>query len=80
MRPRFNEGDHIFVDPEAQPENGSYVVARLEDENQATFKQLILDGNKKHLKALNPDWPTKFIEINGNCTIVGKIIYKGEKF
>ena len=80
MLPRFNQGDHLFVDPEAQTENGSFVVARLEDENQATFKQLIIDGNKKYLKALNPDWPTKFIEINGNCTIVGKIVYQGMRF
>lgn len=80
MAPRFNEGEHIYVDPEAQPENGSFVVARLEDENQATFKQLIIDGNKKYLKALNPDWPNKFIEINGNCTIIGKVIYFGMKF
>jgi len=80
MEPRFNQGDHIFIDPEAQAENGSYVVARLDDENQATFKQLILDGDKKYLKALNPDWPEKFIEINGNCTIIGKVIYQGLQY
>ncbi|MFB2761568.1 LexA family protein [Shewanella xiamenensis] len=78
MLPRFEEGDLIYVDPEAQVENGSYVVARLDDENQATFKQLIIDGNKKYLKALNPDWPNKFVEINGNCTIVGKVVFTGK--
>lgn len=78
MLPRFEEGDLIYVDPDAQVENGSYVVARLDDENQATFKQLIIDGNKKYLKALNPDWPNKFVEINGNCTIVGKVVFTGK--
>lgn len=78
MLPRFEEGDLIYVDPEVQVENGSYVVARLDDENQATFKQLIIDGNKKYLKALNPDWPNKFVEINGNCTIVGKVVFTGK--
>lgn len=78
MEPKFSEGDLIFVDPEAICNDGSYVVARLEDENQATFKQLIIDGNKKYLKALNPDWPNKFIEINGNCTIVGKVVFTGK--
>lgn len=78
MLPRFEEGDLIYVDPEAQVENGSYVVARLDDENQATFKQLIIDGNKKYLKALNPDWPNKFVPINGNCTIVGKVVFTGK--
>jgi SOS-response transcriptional repressor LexA len=78
MLPDFKSGDLIYVDPDAQVENGSYVVARLDDENQATFKQLIIDGNKKYLKALNPDWPNKFIAINGNCTIVGKVVFTGK--
>jgi len=78
MLPRFKVGDLLYVDPEAQYINGSFVLARLEDDNQATFKQLIIDGGKKYLKALNPDWPNKFVEINGNCTIVGKVIFTGE--
>lgn len=79
MEPRFNPGDQIFVDPEAQVQNLSLVIAQLDEESKATFKQLIIDGNKKYLKAINPDWPEKFIEIKGNCTIIGKVIYKGEK-
>ncbi|MCU8015954.1 LexA family transcriptional regulator [Shewanella sp. SM72] len=78
MLPDFKPGDLIYVDPDKQAENSSYVVARLDDENQATFKQLIIDGNKKYLKALNPDWPNKFVEINGNCTIVGKVVFTGK--
>lgn len=77
METKFMSGDHIFVDPEAQWENGSYVVARLDDSNQATFKQLIIEGDKKFLKAINPNWPEQFIAINGNCTIVGRVIYAG---
>ncbi len=75
----FGPGDLLYVDPESEPINGSFVIARLDDENQATFKQLIIDGNKRYLKALNPDWPTKFIEINGNCTIVGKVVFTGKE-
>lgn len=78
MMNAFYPGDLLYVDPQSQPINGSFVIARLDDENQATFKQLIIDGNKKYLKALNPDWPNKFIEINGNCTIVGKVIFTGK--
>ncbi|GGE76164.1 LexA family transcriptional regulator [Shewanella algae] len=78
MLPDFKPGDLLYVDPEIQPDSGSYVVARLDDDNQATFKQLILDGSKKYLKALNPDWPNKFVEINGNCTIVGKVVFTGK--
>lgn len=80
MEPKFTDGDLIFVDPEASAENGSYVVARLEDENQATFKQLIIEGSQRFLKPLNKDWPDQLIPINGNCTIVGKVVFAGKEF
>ncbi|TMP88541.1 XRE family transcriptional regulator [Pseudoalteromonas ruthenica] len=78
MEPKFLDGDLIFVDPEARPEHGSYVVARLDEENQATFKQLIIEGGQKFLKALNPNWPDPLMPINGNCTIVGKVVFTGK--
>lgn len=74
MTPVFNEGELIFVDPEVQAVDGKYVVARLDDENQATFKQLIIEDGRKFLHAANPDWPTQIQPINGNCTIVGVVI------
>jgi SOS-response transcriptional repressor LexA len=78
MEPKFDEGDLIFVDPEAECIHGSYVVARLDDDNQATFKQLIIEGDHKFLKAANPNWPEQLIPINGNCTLVGKVIFTGK--
>ena len=58
MLPDFKDGLIIFIDPSQMPENGQYCVAKLEDSNEAT----------------NPDWPTKYIPINGNCHIVGRMI------
>ncbi|ATC86136.1 LexA family protein [Pseudoalteromonas arctica] len=78
MEPKFDEGDLIFVDPEAECIHGSYVVARLDDNNEATFKQLIIEGGHKFLKAANPNWPEQLIAINGNCTLVGKVIFTGK--
>ncbi|MBB1403722.1 LexA family transcriptional regulator [Pseudoalteromonas sp. SG45-1] len=78
MEPKFDEGDLIFVDPEAECIHGSYVVARLDDDNQATFKQLIIENGHKFLKAANPNWPEQLIPINGNCTLVGKVIFTGK--
>ena len=80
MEPKFYEGDLIFVDPEAECIHGSYVVARLDDNNEATFKQLIIESGHKFLKAANPNWPEQLIPINGNCTLVGKIIFAGKSF
>ncbi|PKG37169.1 LexA family protein [Psychromonas sp. Urea-02u-13] len=79
MSPKFNEGDLIFVDPAVEPTNGKYVVARLDDENEATFKQLIIEGGHKFLKAANPAWPTQIQPINGNFTIVGVVIFVGRE-
>tara|TARA_R110000751_G_scaffold123136_4_gene223904 strand:- start:969 stop:1589 length:621 start_codon:yes stop_codon:yes gene_type:complete len=80
MEPKFHEGDLIFVDPEAECIHGSYVVARLDDDNQATFKQLIIENGHKFLKAANPNWPEQLIPINGNCTLVGKVVFAGKSF
>lgn len=74
MSPVFNEGELIFIDPDIEATSGKYVVARLDDENEATFKQLIIESGHRYLKAANPAWPTQIQSINGNCTIVGVAI------
>jgi SOS-response transcriptional repressor LexA len=80
MEPTFRDGDLIFIDPETEWRHGAYVVARLDDQNEATFKQLVIEGGKKYLKPLNPNWPEQLIPINGNCTIVGVVVFSGRQF
>jgi len=67
----------IFVDPEAECIYGSYVVTRLDD-NQATFKQLIIENGHKFPRIASPNWPEQLIPINGNFTLVGKVIFTGK--
>lgn len=76
----FKDGDLVLVDPYAHAENGSLVVVRLDDESEATFKQLIVEGGRKFLKALNPNWPNRIFEVNGNATICGVVKAKTEVF
>ena len=78
MEPKFHDGDLIFVDPQVAPVSGRYVVVRLEDSQEATFKQLIIEEGHQYLKALNPDWPHRIIEVNSNATICGVVVFKGE--
>jgi SOS-response transcriptional repressor LexA len=78
MEPRFYNGDLIFVDPEVVPESGKYVVIKLEDADEAMFRQLIIEGGQKYLKALNPDWPDRIIEIDEKTKICGVVVFKGE--
>ncbi len=78
MEPKFHEGDLIFVDPNASADHGKYVVVRLDESNEATFKQLIIEEGRQYLKALNPDWPNRIIEVDEESTICGVIVFKGE--
>ena len=78
-RPSFQDGDLIFVDPDKAVENKSLVIVRLHDSNEATFKQLVIDGPHSYLKALNPGWPTPMIEVNHTASVCGVVIFKGEQ-
>lgn len=73
MEPKYHDGDIILVDPDRQAINGSHIVVRLDNENEATFKQLVIEGERKFLQPLNPKWPDQLIEINGNATICGVV-------
>lgn len=79
-RRSFREGDIVYVDPDRQSENGSLVIAKLTDSQEATFKQLVIEDEKRYLKALNPSWPERMMPINGNCIIVGVVFSKVELF
>jgi SOS-response transcriptional repressor LexA len=78
MEPRFHDGEYIFVDPDVAADNGKFVVVRLEDTQEATFKQLIVEGGRMYLRALNPDWPTRIMEVTENAFICGVVVFKGE--
>jgi SOS-response transcriptional repressor LexA len=78
MEPKFHNDDLIFVDPHADAVNGRYVVVMIEDTAEATFKQLIVEGGHQYLKALNPEWPNRIIEVNQNARICGVVVFKGE--
>ncbi|WGS53544.1 S24 family peptidase [Paraburkholderia sp. D15] len=69
----FRHGELALIDPHAPAVNGSLVVVRLDDEAEATFKQLIIEGDRKYLKALNPNWPNRIFEVNGNASICGVV-------
>ena len=75
-RPSYADGDIIFVDPDRGSKAGDRVIVRLDDQQEATFKQLLIEDGRKLLKALNPEWSPRYIEINGNATITGVVIGK----
>lgn len=79
-RRSFRDGDIIFVDPAKDAENGSLVIAKLVDSQEATFKQLVMEGSRRFLKPLNPAWPEPIIELGPDATICGVVFSKLEIF
>lgn len=71
------EGSLVLVDTGRDAINGSLVIAKLTDTNEATFKKLVIDG-AKYLKALNPAYPA--LSINGNCKIIGVVVQMMMRF
>ena len=71
MEPVFPDGCVIIVDPSAEPRQGSYVVVRLDEAEQATFKQLVIDGGARYLKPLNPRYP--LMEIRQSASLCGVV-------
>lgn len=80
MEPKFYHGDILIVDPAREPRNGSYVIAKRCGHNDATFKQLVIDGGEIYLKALNPNWPDRFIKITEEWTVCGVVVQRMETF
>lgn len=77
MEPEFTEGDVITVDPGRAYTNKSFVVVKNGEE--ATFKQLILDGQSVFLKPLNERYPIK--DVTGiEIRIVGVVVEKRKRY
>lgn len=68
----FPENFLILVAPDTEPRNGQYVVARMIDSNEATFKQLVNDAGELYLKPLNPAFPMKAVD--DTWEIVGTVV------
>ena len=65
----FPEGSIVIVEPEMQAVSGDYVIA-LRDNNEATFKQLVIDGGDFYLKPLNARYPIKPL---GTAVVIGVV-------
>ncbi len=72
MWPNFEIGTLLIIDPEKKPINRSFVLTHIHDRDEIIFRQLIIDGQYKILKALNPIFPS--IEVQSNDKIIGSVI------
>ncbi len=73
----YAPGELIYVDPSRAPANRSMVVVRLDREERATLKQLLMDeGGTRLLRSLNPNWPNRVIPMPEGARMVGVVIGK----
>ena len=79
MEPEFKPDDRIYVNPTFQIDElntGALVVMACDGDSEATFKELVVEGGRMYLRALNPDWHEKIMPIDHNCRLVGKVVGK----
>ena len=77
MSPKFEPEDRIYVNPDFQVIDlkiGDLVIVSCAGDNEATFKQLIIEGTTKYLKPLNPKWDEQIIKLTEDCRLVGKVV------
>lgn len=67
----FPKGMLILVDPKANHEPGSYVIAKLTEENSVTFKKFVIEGGEPYLVPLNNDYKT--IPVKRDCKFIGVV-------
>ena len=78
MEPEFRDGSVIIVDPRRQAKSGDFVVVRLNDANEATFKQLYIEAGVQWLRPLNPQFPA--LQINGEAQMCGVVVEQLKKY
>ena len=77
VSPKFEPEDRIYVNPDFQVSDlktGDLVIVSCAGDNEATFKQLIIEGATKYLKPLNPKWDEQIIKLTEDCRLVGKVV------
>lgn len=67
----FSDGVVVIADPGEVAIHSSFVIATISYGKEATLRQVVSDGNKRYLKALNPRYP--ITEFTVNTTVYGVV-------
>lgn len=63
------DGCYVLFDTGREAANNDLVMVRLPGNREATFKKLIVDGGKRYLAGLHPQWP--LLPIDDRCRFIG---------
>jgi len=64
----------VIADTDQPAQNGTYVIAKASADTSLIFRQLIIDGNKRYLKPLNPRYPIIELPPHGSIYAVAKVM------
>lgn len=71
----YHDGEIIFIDrTKSAAEHNADVLVKTHN-GGVTFKRLIQSDGSWYLKPLNPNWPTKIIELGSSSHIVGRVLF-----
>lgn len=75
MDPVFPKNTILIADPEKQPRDRSYVIAKLANYPEAIFRQLLIDAGQFYLKPLSPDFDQyKMTHLDNNDKILSVVV------
>jgi SOS-response transcriptional repressor LexA len=75
-KPSYEEGEILLVDPEVTPKTRDRVVVLINGDNTPVLRQIIIEGGRRFVRALNPAWPQGITEIRDNTKIYGVVVGK----
>jgi DNA polymerase V len=75
MAPEFIDGHIVIVDPAMNVQHGAYVI--IDYEGETTFRQYVVDGERKFLKAVNVSYPT--VELIGDFHLRGVVVQRASR-
>ena len=76
MAPRFEDGDHVQVDPDGTAEPGRFVAVR-QDGSAATVRLLVEEDGRRVLRALSGADPDRVLDADGGNDILGVAVFRG---
>ncbi|MDH3309513.1 MAG: S24 family peptidase [Gammaproteobacteria bacterium] len=72
MAPEFVDGHILIVDPALPPQHGAYVI--IDYQGETTFRQFIVENDKKFLRALNDAYPV--VELVEKYSVRGVVVQR----
>ena len=73
----FPEGILLYVNPDAEPLPGKYVIVRRKNSSEATFKKLTMVDGEPYLEAINPNWPNRYLKLEEGDVFCGVVVHAG---